>query len=132
MARDTELVQARDRGKRKAIDADLSQALDDAKVKSPKARKMAGLLIRNAGIDARENGDNWETFVKGKDGEIPLSEFVSQWADTDEGKDFVVTPDNSGAHDDSFGGGGGKRVPDTKGMTGAQKLGTVYGETKPA
>ncbi|MHB1371989.1 MAG: hypothetical protein ACYCW7_17580, partial [Pseudomonadaceae bacterium] len=81
------------------IDAGLTDALAKAGVQPAMMDAVKALHQSKASINAKDGA--YEALIDGK----PLAEFVTTWAQSDQGKHFVAAPANSGggAH-----GGGGK------------------------
>lgn len=96
----TEKETAVNRAKTLAREHGLDSALDLAGVRDPKRRRVARLLLRERGIDVRETGDEsapFEVLVKDDaGGQVLLEEFATEWAESDEGKEYATAADSSG------------------------------------
>lgn len=103
------------------IDSSLASELERAGVK-PALRDAAKLLL-NQNFSIEKEGDARVVVVKDKDGQtrfgangrMTIEEFVASWADTEQGKAFVVAPTNTG------GGSGNARPTSTSGYQVAGK-----------
>jgi NADH dehydrogenase/NADH:ubiquinone oxidoreductase subunit G len=82
------------------IDAGLTDALVKAGVKPEMLDAVKALHQSKASINAKDGA--YEALIEGK----PLAEFVTTWAQSDQGKHFVAAKDNAGGG--SQGGGNGK------------------------
>jgi len=91
------------------IDAGLTDALVKAGVQAPLMDAVKALHQGKASIEIADG--NYIAKIDGK----PLSEFVTAWAQSDQGKHFVSAPQNSGGGSQ---GGGGKGTAKT--MTRAE------------
>jgi hypothetical protein len=85
---------------RLVVDNGLSDALIKAGVTNPVHQKAAKALLREQVALADENGSK-----VAKVGDKALSDYITEWAGSDEGKHFVTAPDTSGG-----GSRGGQRV----------------------
>ena len=72
------------------IDSGLTNALIEAKVDAKFLPAVKALIGRDAKVEL--DGDNRIAKIKDK----PLSDYVKEWAATDEGKHYVSAPVNSG------------------------------------
>ena len=81
------------------IDAGLTDALAKAGVSPPMLDAVKALHQSKASINAKDGA--YEALIDGK----PLAEFVTSWAQSDQGKHFVTAQQNSGG---GAQGGGGK------------------------
>lgn len=88
------------------VDNGLSDALVKAGVAAPLLPAVKAMLAAQVKVVA--DGDNRKAVV----GDKPLSDFVTSWAQSDEGKHFVKAPDNTGggAGGNSNTGGNGPKV----------------------
>ncbi|MGX1587340.1 hypothetical protein [Brevundimonas diminuta] len=93
-----ELKSATDRAERAegqvqrlVIDTGLSTALDDARVK-PELKKAATAMLRE-GVELRDDDEGGPAAYKGG---LPLSEAIKLWADSDEGKAFIMAGNSGG------------------------------------
>jgi hypothetical protein len=77
--------------------------------------KAAQAMLRS-GIKVVIDGESRVAKV----GDKALSEFVKEWAASDEGKRFVTAPANSGGG--AHGGGGGKQTVDVSKLSATQKM----------
>ena len=93
------------------IDNGLTAELTKAGVTNPALLKAATTMLRN-GAQVVADGENRVAKV----GDKPLSDFVKEWAATDEGKHFISAAGNSGGGAPPSGGGSGQ----SKTMTRAQ------------
>jgi hypothetical protein len=93
--------------KREALDA----ALDAAKVTDPALRRGArAILSESIKVVSHEDdeGLHFEALAKDPElGDIPVAEFVSSWAATDEGKTYVGARESAGGGANGGGQGGG-------------------------
>lgn len=101
------------------IENGLSQELINAGVKNPVNLKATQAMLKGL-VQVVAEGDARIAKV----GDKALSEFVKEWAASDEGKHFVDAPANGGG---GAPGGGGSGNVDTSKMTAAQKM--EYGRT---
>lgn len=90
------------------IDAGLTDALVKAGVQAPMLDAVKALHQSKASINAKDGA--YEALIDGK----PLAEFVTAWAQSDQGKHFVSAPNNNGG-----GSQGGSGKPAGKTMTRA-------------
>ena len=90
------------------IDAGLTDALAKAGVQAPMLDAVKALHQSKASINAKDGA--YEALIDGK----PLAEFVTTWAQSDQGKHFVAAPQNNGG---GAQGGSGKAA--AKSMTRA-------------
>ena len=81
------------------IDNGLTEAIIKAGVKPEMTKAVKALLASQVSLKAE--GDNKVAVV----GDKPLSDFVTEWSKTDEGKHFIAAPVNKGG---GAGGGGGE------------------------
>lgn len=72
------------------IDAGLTDALVKAGVQTPLLDAVKALHQSKASINAKDGA--YEALIDGK----PLAEFVTAWAQSDQGKHFVAAPQNNG------------------------------------
>lgn len=86
------------------IDAGLTDALVKAGVQTPLLDAVKALHQGKASINAKDGA--YEALIDGK----PLAEFVTTWAQSDQGKHFVAAPNNNGG---GAQGGGGKGAAKT-------------------
>ena len=91
------------------IDAGLTDALVKAGVQPAMLDAVKALHQSKASINAKDGA--YEALIDGK----PLAEFVTTWAQSDQGKHFVAAPANSGG-----GAQGGSGKPNAKTMTRAE------------
>jgi chromosome segregation ATPase len=95
---------------RLVVDNGLSDALIKAGVTNPVHQKAAKALLREQVALADENGSK-----VAKVGDKALSDYITEWAGSDEGKHFVTAPDTSGG-----GSRGGRATPGKQTITRAQ------------
>jgi hypothetical protein len=86
------------------IDAGLTEALVKAGVQPAMLDAVKALHQSKASINAKDGA--YEALIDGK----PLAEFVTTWAQSDQGKHFVAAPQNNGGGSQ---GGGGKGAAKT-------------------
>lgn len=86
------------------IDAGLTSELVKAGVQAPMLDAVKALHQSKASINAKDGA--YEALIDGK----PLAEFVTTWAQSDQGKHFVAAPNNNGG---GAQGGGGKGIAKT-------------------
>lgn len=75
----------------------LEEALNKAGVK-PTLKKAAKAMLRGDIIVDTDDEGNLRPIVKTDMGEVSLDEYVSQWAASDDGKDFVLPPKGTGSN----------------------------------
>lgn len=89
---------------------EIDRVLDEIKVRDPRKRRLARLLLRDRGVEVRETGDKdnpFEVLTRDDSGaQVLFAEYAKDWAETEDGKEFTAAPDNSG------GGDGGERQDD--------------------
>lgn len=85
------------------IDSGLTNALIDAKVDARFLPAVKALIGRDAKVEM--DGDNRIAKIKDK----ALTEYVKEWAASDEGKNYVAAPANSGGGGQGGNGGGSKQ-----------------------
>lgn len=86
------------------IEANLTAELVKAGVQPPMLDAVKALHQGKASINAKDGA--YEALIDGK----PLAEFVTTWAQSDQGKHFVAAPNNNGGGSQ---GGGGKGAAKT-------------------
>lgn len=106
------------------VEEGLTKALATAGVKPELAKAAKAMLGRSVKV-VESDGDQ-AAVVETDMGQVPVEEFVTQWAKSDEGKHFVEPPKGGGA-EGSGGGGGGSKEPNPFGkahwnMTAQGKL----------
>ena len=85
------------------IDSGLTNALIEAKVDARFLPAVKALIGRDAKVEM--DGDNRIAKIKDK----ALTEYVKEWAASDEGKNYVAAPANSGGGGQGGNGGGSKQ-----------------------
>lgn len=95
------------------IDNGLADAMLKANVRPEMQPAVKAMLRQNVSIKAE--GSDYQALM----GEKPLSEAVSEWAQSDAGKPFVIAPDNSGGG--AAGGAATNSGPTPKGNLGGTK-----------
>lgn len=91
------------------IDNGLTKTLTEAKIAPQYLEAVSSLIKSKHKIEILKDGDNLQPVIDG----TPLNEFVSEWSQSDQGKNFVSAPVN---------GGGG-----AQGANGAGKASAVKG-----
>ncbi len=86
------------------IDAGLTDALVKAGVRTELLDAVKALHQSKASINAKDG--TYEALIDGK----PLSEFVTTWAQSDQGKHFVAAQQNAGGGSQGGGGKGGAKT----------------------
>lgn len=109
------------------IDAGLTDALAKAGVQPAMMDAVKALHQSRASINAKDGA--YEALIDGK----PLAEFVTTWAQSDQGKHFVTAPANNGGGSQGGGGqGSGKTMTraehDQKAAAGDSSLATFFKE----
>lgn len=100
----------------KVIESDLADALAKAKIAPQHVKAIKALLKSENKIEIDE------TDHIAKIGDKPLGDFVSEWAQGDIGKNYVVAANNSGGGANGSGNGGGKSGDDLMKLSPKQRL----------
>lgn len=90
------------------IEAGINEALDEARVK-PELRKAAAALLRE-GVEIKEEDGNPVAIKAG----LPIAEAIKVWAESDEGKHFILDGNSGGG----AGGGRGGTAPNNPWKSG--------------
>lgn len=77
---------------RLTIDEGLSRAMDEANIDPRHKKKLAPYLKATGKIKLDETDDGFEASVETDLGPVSLSKFVSDWAGSDDGKEYVGKP----------------------------------------
>ncbi|MDV3256596.1 MAG: hypothetical protein LOX97_02190, partial [Sphingomonas sp.] len=77
---------------RNLIDGGLSAAMDEANIDPRHKKKLAPYLKAIGKIKLVEEDGEYSAIVETDMGEVPLSKFVSDWAGSDDGKEYVGKP----------------------------------------
>ena len=104
------------------IDNGLTEAIIKSGVKPEMSKAVKALLAGQVTI--KTDGDKREAVI----GDKSLSDFVGEWAKSDEGKHFVAATNNQGGN--AQGGGGGKGAFDFSKMSSIEKMEAGRNATK--
>ncbi|PSJ60755.1 hypothetical protein C7I85_11985 [Mesorhizobium soli] len=90
--KDTEIAKLRGTIERLTIDDGLSRAMDDANIDAKHKKKLAPYLKAIGKIKLEEGDDGFSAQVDTDMGPVSLAKFVSDWAGSDDGKEYVGKP----------------------------------------
>jgi hypothetical protein len=91
-AKDQVIAGLRAQSERDTIERNLSSAMDEANI-DPKHRKKLAPYLRTLGkIKVVDDDGSPSTMVDTDMGEVSLSKFITDWAGTDDGKEYVKKP----------------------------------------
>lgn len=90
--KDTEIAKLRGTIERLTIDDGLSRAMDDANIDGKHKKKLAPYLKAIGKIKLEENDEGFAAQVDTDMGPVSLAKFVSDWAGSDDGKEYVGKP----------------------------------------
>lgn len=92
------------------VNSELQAALIDVDV-AKHFMGAVGSLLRNKIKVVEDDDAVFRAYVEVDGDEVPVSQFVKHWSDTDEGKHFVVAPENGGGgQNGEKSGNGGRKV----------------------
>lgn len=121
--KDAEIAKLRGTIERLTVDDGLSRAMDEANIDPKHKKKLAPYLKMLGKIKLEEGDDGFSAQVETDMGPVSLAKFVSDWAGSDDGKEYVGKPKGLDAT-----GGDGRRVevnPWAKDTTNLTKQGEV-------
>ena len=107
------------------IDAGLTDALAKAGVQAPMLDAVKALHQGKASINTKDGA--YEALIDGK----PLAEFVTLWAQSDQGKHFVAAPNNNGGGAQGGSGKGAAKTMtradfDARSLSGDPAIGSFF------
>ncbi len=121
--KDEEIGKLRGTIERLTVDDGLSRAMDEANIDPKHKKKLAPYLKMLGKIKLEEGDDGFSAQVETDMGPVSLAKFVSDWAGSDDGKEYVGKPKGLDAT-----GGDGRRAevnPWAKDSTNLTKQGEV-------
>lgn len=113
--REKELTQDREFIRRVTVDNELNSAMDKAGV-LPEHRRAVRALLKEAGAEVVQEDGEYRGYL----GSVPITEYVEDWAKTDEAAHYIGSSGASGSG--AVGGGGATGRKPYKDMSEADKV----------